>query len=142
MTLLRTLNKLTIAAGLSICLCTTAHAATKPWAALTPVQQEALAPIAQQWDSMPEIQQKRLLAVAKRYPQLSPEKKQLFLTQLPEWSRLTPEQRNRAREKYKAFRKAPPDKRAEIKRMVLQKEAAKASTAASGVETTPDQTGK
>ena len=139
MTLLRTLYKLSIAASFSIFLCTTAYAATKPWAALTPVQQEALAPIAQQWDSMPEIQQKRLLAVAKRYPQLSPEKKQLFLTQLPEWSKLTPEQRNQAREKYKAFRKAPPDKRAEIKRMVLQKEAAKA---ASAVETTPDTTGK
>lgn len=140
MKLIRSLRNLTVAASLSICLCATAHAATKPWSALTPLQQEALAPIAEQWDKMPEIQQKRLLAVAKRYPQLSPKKKQLFLSQLPEWSKLTPEQRNRAREKYKAFRKVPRDKREEIKRMVLQKEAEKTSASASGVQSTAEKT--
>ena len=125
--LLRALTKLTLAVGVSSLLCLPAQAATQPWSALTPVQQEALAPIAHEWNTMPEIQQKRLLATTKRYPQLSPKKKQLFLTRLTEWSKLTPEQRSRAREKYKAFNKVPADKREEIKRLVLQREAEKLS---------------
>jgi len=124
---LRSLASLTLAVSLSALPCLPAQAATQPWSALTPVQQEALAPIAHEWSTMPEIQQKRLLATTKRYPQLSPQKKQLFLTRLTEWSKLTPEQRNRAREKYKAFRKVPTDKREEMKRMVLQREAEKLS---------------
>jgi len=124
---LRAFASLTLAVSLSALLCLPAHAATQPWSALTPMQQEALAPIAHEWSTMPDIQQKRLLATTKRYPQLSPRKKQLFLTRLTEWSKLTPEQRNRAREKYKAFSKVPPEKREEIKRLVLQREAEKLS---------------
>lgn len=139
MKLLRLFHSLTIAASLSVLIYVPAHAATKPWTTLTPIQQEALAPIAQQWDSMPEKQQKRLIATAKRYPLLSPEKKQLFLTQLPEWSKLTPEQRNRAREKYKALSKVPADKREEVKRMVRQSEAEKISAAASSVAPTAEK---
>jgi hypothetical protein len=137
--MLRALTRLTLVASLSALLCLPAHAATQPWSTLTPMQQEALAPIAHEWSTMPEIQQKRLLATTKRYPQLSPKKKQLFLTRLTEWSKLTPEQRNRAREKYKAYSKVPADKREEMKRMVLQREAEKmAAAAASDVApTTP-----
>ena len=137
---LRLFASLTTAVSLSILLCLPAHAATQPWSALTPVQQEALAPISQEWSTMPDIQQKRLLATTKRYPQLSPKKKQLFLIRLTEWSKLTPEQRNRAREKYKAFSKVPPDKREEVKRMVRQSEAEKMSAAAvSSVAPAPAQ---
>ena len=55
-----------------------ATAATAPWHTLTPAQQEALAPLAQQWDGLPERQQHRLLKTAKRYPNLTPEQKQRF----------------------------------------------------------------
>lgn len=134
MNLLRIFNSLAAIALLVAMPCLTAHAATRPWAALTPVQQEALAPIAQEWNTLPDIQQKRLLATTKRYPHLSPEQKQLFLSRLTDWSRLTPEQRNRAREKYKAFKKLPPDKREEVKRIARQKELDKLPpVAASGV---------
>lgn len=118
-------------------LCLPAQAAAKPWSALTPVQREALAPIAQQWDTLPDIQQKRLLATTKSYLKLSPDQKQRFLNRLTEWSKLTPEQRNRAREKYKAFSKVAPDKRAEVKKMVLQTELEKLY-AASGVARIPE----
>lgn len=118
-------------------LCLPAQAAVKSWSALTPVQQEALAPIAQQWDALPDMQQKRLLATTKSYPKLSSDQKQRFLNRLTEWSKLTPEQRNRAREKYKAFSKVAPDKRAEVKKMVLQTELEKLY-AASGVERIPE----
>jgi hypothetical protein len=110
---------------LALMFSVSAEAATKPWATLTPMQQEPLAPIANEWDSMPETQQKRLLAASKRYHKLMPAQKQRFLNRLTDWSKLTPEQRNRAREKYKAFQKVPADKREEVKRMVRQSEAAK-----------------
>jgi len=130
-------KRLTIVLSISVLLCLPAHAATQKWTTLTPVQQEALAPIAQQWDAMPDKQQKRLLATTKRYPSLSPEKKQLFLTRLTEWSKLTPEQRNRARKKYIALSKAPKDKQEEVKRMVRQREMEKmGASPASGVAAT------
>lgn len=114
------------------------HAAQRPWASLTPVQQEALAPIARQWDTLPEIQQKRLIATTRGYPKLTPGQKQRYLAKLTDWSMLTPEQRNRAREKYKAFRKVAPEKRKEVKMMVLQSEAEKMAAAASAVERIPE----
>jgi len=139
MKLLRFFNLLAVALIFTTVFSLPAYAAKKPWAALKPMQQEALAPIASEWDTMPEIQQKRLLATTKCYPQLTPKQKQRFLNRLTEWSKLTPAQRNRAREKYKALRKVPAAKREEIKRMVLQKEAEKMSAAASAVENTPEK---
>lgn len=119
---MRLLNKLAVMSALLALPCLSAYAAFKPWITLTPMQQKALAPLAQQWNTLPETQQKRLLATSKRYPLLSPEQKQLFQSRLTGWSRLTPAQRNRAREKYKAFSKLPPDKREKIIRQARQKE--------------------
>lgn len=139
----RLFNKLTIAVRISAFLCLSAlslsaQAAAKPWASLTPLQQEALAPLVLQWDTLPEKQQKRLLATTRGYPQLSPVKKKVFLDRLTEWSKLTPEQRKRAREKYKAFSKVEADKREEVKRRVLQTEAEKLSAvSASSVSPEP-----
>ena len=48
------------------------------------------------------------------------------------WSKLTPEQRKRAREKFSAFSKVPPERREQVKQMVRQQEEA-GNTAASGV---------
>lgn len=131
-------NRLVIAIVLGMVSSTSANAAKQSWSTLTPMQQEALAPVAKEWKTMPETQQKRLLATTKSYAKLSPELKQRFQTRLTEWSKLTPEQRNRAREKYQAFHKIPKEKREEVKRMVLQTEAEKnaATTASSDASTT------
>ena len=123
--LVKLLFQLTLVTCLGALLCLPAHAGIKTWATLTPQQQEALAPINQQWDTLPEKQQKRLLATTTRFQKLSAANKQLFQNRLKEWVKLTPEQRDRAREKFKAFNKLPHDKREEVKRMVLQKEAEK-----------------
>lgn len=130
MQLLRVSRNLAAALILGILLSCPAHAAKQPWDTLTPVQKEALAPVAQEWDSMQDKQQKRLLATTKRYPQFTPDQKKRFLARLTEWSKLTPEQRNRAREKYKALSKVPVDKREEVKRLVLQNEAEKVPASA------------
>lgn len=114
-----------------------ALAATHPWMSLTPIQQEALAPLAQQWDTLPEKLQKRLLGTTKAYPTLTPVQKERFQTRLTEWSKLTPEQRQRAREKYRALRKIPPEKREAIKKMVKQRELEKSAAAASSPASIP-----
>lgn len=138
MKLFQIFNSLTIVIVLGILPSSSAFAAKRPWTKLTPVQQEALAPVAGEWDTMEERLQKRLLATTTKYPKFSVKQKQRFQTRLTEWSKLTPEQRNRAREKYKAYSKIPSDKREEMKRMVLQKEAEKMS-AASSVAETPEE---
>jgi len=100
----------------------------KSWTQLTPVQQEALQPLATQWDSLSTKLQKNLLHAAKRYPKLTPEQKQRFHNRLEKWSKLTPEQRKRAREKFSAFSKVPQEHREQVKQMVRQQEASKAAT--------------
>jgi hypothetical protein len=127
-----------IAAFLLLCMAgTTASAATAPWRTLTPAQQEALAPLAQQWDTLPELQQQRLLKTTKRYSRLTPEQKQRFRDRLTVWSKLTPEQRKAAREKYRAFKKVPPETRERVKQMVKQDQANKAQPSASEVPAAP-----
>lgn len=89
----------------------------KPWAQLTPMQHEALQPLAAQWDALPAKLQRNLLTASNHYPQLTLEQKKRFQSRLDAWCRLTPEQRERAREKFLAFKKAKP----EIRAQVLQK---------------------
>lgn len=106
-----------------------AFSAVTPWASLSPVQREALTPLASQWDTLPENQQQKLLALTKRYPQLTAEQKQRMHSRIEAWSKLTHEQRVQARQKYTAFSKLPPDKREEVKHMVRQQEAEKKAAA-------------
>lgn len=128
-----------VAVFLLLCVTSTsAVAAGQAWRSLTPVQQEALAPLSQQWDKLPELQQHRLLNTTKRYPHLTPEQKQRFHSRLEAWSKLTPEQREAAREKYRAFKKVPAEKQEQVKQMIKQEQirkeqAMKAMQAASSV---------
>jgi hypothetical protein len=94
------------------------------WNELTPQQQVALSPLANQWDTLPETRQQYLIKLAKHYPKLTPEKQALFHQQIVPWSKLTAEQRQRAREKHKALSKVPPEKREAIKQMVKEQRAA------------------
>ena len=89
----------------------------KPWAQLTPLQHEALQPLAAQWDALPAKLQRNLLTASNHYPQLTLEQKKRFQSRLEAWCKLTPEQRERAREKFIALKKTKP----EIRAQVLQK---------------------
>lgn len=134
----------TIFRSLAIAVCCSALtalpalAATHPWATLTPLQREALTPLAQQWDNLPEQQQNKLLGTTKSYSSLTPLQRERFQARLTEWSKLTPAQRQRAREKYRALSKVPPEKREAIKQMAKQRELEKSGTgAASPADTAP-----
>lgn len=64
----------------------------RPWAALSPAERAALAPLAQHWDRLQVEQQQRLLGVARRFPGLTPQQRQRLHARLLDWTRLTPEQ--------------------------------------------------
>ena len=102
----------------------------KSWAQLTPLQHEALQPLAVKWDSLPAKLQKNLLVASSHYPELTPEQKILFQSRLDAWSQLTPEQREQARENYRAFSKIKPKIRAHLRQMAHKQTSI---SAASGV---------
>jgi hypothetical protein len=107
----------------------------RPWAELSPMQREALQPLAGEWDTLPTKLQRHLLTASRHYPQLTPAQKQLFQSRLETWAKLTPEQRARAREKFEAFSKIKPEIREQVKQMARKQEIA--DSAASSVPTAP-----
>ena len=122
MKLICPLPRLVFTAALGLLFILPAQATTQSWKTLTPLQQEALAPIAPEWNKLPQKQRKRLLATAKSYQKLSPDQKQRFQTRLAEWVKLSQEQRNKARETHKAFSKLPPDIKEDVKQQVKKTE--------------------
>lgn len=103
----------------------------RPWTELSPMQREALQPLADEWDTLPAKLQRHLLTASRHYPQLAPAQKKLFQSRLETWAKLTPEQRARAREKFEAFSKIKPEIRAQVKQMAREQEIR--NSAASGV---------
>ncbi len=99
----------------------------KQWIELTPLQQEALKPLATQWDSLPIKLQKNLLNTTNHFPKLTQEQKRRFQSRLEIWSKLTPEQREHARNKFKIISNSPPEKREQLKRMAREQEARKSA---------------
>ena len=68
------------------------------WAELTPLQQQALAPLASNWNTtMSEPQKRKWLALSKNYSSLPPEDQATLNSRMNEWVALSPEQRAQAR---------------------------------------------
>ena len=97
----------------------------RSWIQLTPIQHEALQPLAGQWDSLPIKLQDHLLHAASRYQKLTPEQKQRFQSRLIKWSKLTPEQRERARIKYQTIKKSSPETGEQLKRRMREQDTGK-----------------
>ena len=74
-------------------------APSKPlWAELSPMQQQALAPLASGWNTtMSEPQKRKWLEISKNYPSLTPEGKANLHSRMNEWVTLSPQQRAQAR---------------------------------------------
>ena len=104
--------------GLLLLCCTTTvvYAAATRWNSLSPEQQAALAPLAQEWDNVPETEQQHFLKTAKGYAQLNAEEKKRYHNNLPIWSKLSNEQREIARSRHRAFENIPEKDRGEAKR--------------------------
>lgn len=68
------------------------------WVELTPMQQQALKPLAGNWDTnISEPQKRKWLEVSKNYPSLPPEDQAVLHSRMNEWIALSPEQRAQAR---------------------------------------------
>lgn len=72
-------------------------AAGVTWAELSPAQQQALKPLAQNWGSISERQKRKWLEVSRSYASLSPEGQATMHSRMNEWVTLSPQQRAQAR---------------------------------------------
>jgi len=71
---------------------------SKPtWAELSPMQQQALAPLASSWHDISEQQKRKWLEISKNYPSLPPEGQANLHSRMNEWVTLSPQQRAQAR---------------------------------------------
>lgn len=67
------------------------------WAALTPLQRQALAPLAGSWDSLSSGQQRKWLEVSRNYPALAVADQAKMHGRMSEWVSLSPRERSAAR---------------------------------------------
>ncbi|MDR0479694.1 MAG: DUF3106 domain-containing protein [Burkholderiaceae bacterium] len=67
------------------------------WNSLTPKQQTALSPLADEWRQLNPEQQNNWLAVGRHYAHMAPDEQQILQAHMIEWAALTPWQRNQAR---------------------------------------------
>jgi hypothetical protein len=85
------------------------------WAALTPEQRKILAPLADDWTAMDAFRRKKWIGIAQRYPEMTPAEQASMQRNMRDWALLTPEDRKLAREKFKALKKTPLEKRQDVK---------------------------
>lgn len=87
-------------------------AVAKPlWADLTPEQQQALAPLANEWDTLEAFRKNKWLEIGNRFGTMKPEEQQRIQERMRDWVRLTPEQRRLARENYVRAKKLSSDQK-------------------------------
>ena len=73
-------------------------AMAKPyWSDLTPVQQQALKPLAMSWNSISDAQKRKWLEISKNYVMLQPADQATMHSRMNEWVTLSPQQRAQAR---------------------------------------------
>ncbi|RJG06389.1 DUF3106 domain-containing protein [Noviherbaspirillum cavernae] len=86
--------------------------ASKPfWTDLTPVQQQALMPLAGEWDKLEPARKTKWLAIGNKFASMTPDEQQRVQERMREWLKLTPEQRRIARESYSRAKKLNPDQK-------------------------------
>jgi hypothetical protein len=83
------------------------------WSELTPQQQQALAPLAQEWDKLDSFRKNKWLAIGNKFASMKPEEQQRVHVRMRDWVKLTPEQRRIARESYARAKKLPPEQKSE-----------------------------
>ena len=77
---------------------TATPAMAKPyWSELTPVQQQALKPLAMSWSTISEAQKRKWLKISKNYVTLQPADQATMHSRMNEWVTLSPQQRAQAR---------------------------------------------
>ncbi len=81
------------------------------WSELSPAQQQALAPLANEWDKLDSLRKNKWLAIGNRYATMKPTEQQRMQERMHDWVKLTPEQRRIARESYARAKKLNPEQK-------------------------------
>jgi hypothetical protein len=81
------------------------------WSALTPAQQQSLAPLQHDWQLVDPLQKQKWLEVVTRMPKMPASERQRIQARMVEWARLTPEQRAQARLQFSDVRQLSPSER-------------------------------
>ena len=96
-------------------------AATQPapqktaWAALTPAQQDVLAPLHAQWDALGPRQQQHFLHVAARWQDAPAPRRAAIAARIASWAEMTPDQRAALRERVGKFRALAPEQQQDLR---------------------------
>lgn len=84
--------------GAKAAVATPAKAPSRPaWTELTPLQQQALAPLASNWNTISVPQKRKWLEISKNYASLPPEGQATLNSRMNEWVALSPQERAQAR---------------------------------------------
>lgn len=81
------------------------------WKDLTPVQQQALEPLAGEWDTMEPIRKQKWLGIVKRYASMKPDEKIRVQERMREWVKMTPEERRQVRQNFSRAQKLDPSQK-------------------------------
>jgi hypothetical protein len=81
------------------------------WMELTPLQQQALAPLAVEWDTIDAVRKKKWLAIGNKFASMKPAEQQRIQKRMRQWIELTPEQRRIARNSYVRAKKLNPEQK-------------------------------
>lgn len=81
------------------------------WPALSPAQQQALAPLRRDWSSIDPVRKQQWLEVSARYPSMPAAERARVQQRMADWARLTPAERARARMQYQEVRQLPAEER-------------------------------
>ena len=81
--------------------------ANPSWSQLTPAQQHALKPLANQWNSLEPGSKDKWLNVASRFAQLPPQEQARVQDRMTQWAKLPPKTRGEARLRFQQTRQLP-----------------------------------
>ncbi|MBJ7310747.1 DUF3106 domain-containing protein [Rugamonas sp. CCM 8940] len=83
-----------------------AKPAGKPlWKDLSPVQQQALLPLAAEWNTLEPLRKQKWLEIANRYASMKPDEQGRVQERMREWIKMTPEERRVVRQNFAATQK-------------------------------------
>ena len=81
------------------------------WTELTPAQQQALQPFAEEWNTWPAAEKRSWISLSDRLPRMDPAKREKMAQRIAEWARLNPEERRLARDTYRVAKERSSDTR-------------------------------
>jgi hypothetical protein len=84
------------------------------WQALTPEQQDALAPLHRDWAGIDAVRRQKWLEIAARFPSLPPDERNRIQARMEDWAKLSPAERGQARLQFQETRQISPQQRAAL----------------------------